>query len=111
MQIYEVTGRNVVLAMGTELQLTDRQAEIRASSIKRKKGDIYEVLEPIQFKQGEFLLIASERLSKAVLANLRAISSKEETSPAQDKSDQNSEAPNPESPQVNTRINRRIKAA
>lgn len=77
MQIYEVSGKNVIFGMGLELQLSDHQAEIRASSVRRKKGDVYEVLEPIQFKQGELVIIVTKTLSKAVLANLKEISAKE----------------------------------
>jgi hypothetical protein len=80
MQIYEVSGKNVIFGMGLELQLSDHQAEIRSSSIKRKKGDVYEVLEPIQFKQGELVIIVTKTLSKAVLANLKEISTKESSS-------------------------------
>lgn len=77
MKVYEVSGKSVVFGMGVELQLSDRQAEIRSSSVRRKKGDVYEVLEPIQFKQSELVIVVTENLSKAVLANLKEMSAKE----------------------------------
>ena len=76
MQIYEVTGKHITFGIGTELKLSESQAESRATSLKNKRKDIFEVVEPVQFKQGEKITISPESLTKSLLENLKEISDK-----------------------------------
>jgi hypothetical protein len=80
MQTYEVTGKHLTFGIGTELKLSESQAESRASSLKNKKKDIFEVVEPVQFKQGEKITISPESLTKSLLENLKEISDKKSDS-------------------------------
>lgn len=76
MQTYEVTGKHITFGIGTELKLSESQAESRATSLKNKRKDIFEVTEPVQFKQGEKVTISPESLTKSLLENLKEISDK-----------------------------------
>ncbi len=76
MQTYEVTGKHITFGIGTELKLLESQAESRATSLKRKGKDIFEVTEPVQFKRGEKIIISPESLTKSLLENLKEISEK-----------------------------------
>jgi hypothetical protein len=74
MKNYKVTGHIAIIGVGIVLKLSSSQAETRASSLKQKKKDIYIVLEPVQFKQGEEITIISGNVSKSVLKNLTDLS-------------------------------------
>jgi len=76
MQTYEVTGKHITFGIGTELKLSESQAESRATSLKNKRKDIFEVTEAVQFKQGEKITISPESLTKSLLENLKEISDK-----------------------------------
>jgi hypothetical protein len=76
MQTYEVTGKHITFGLGTELKLSESQAESRTTSLKKKTKDIFEVVEPVQFKHGEKITISPESLTKSLLENLKAISDK-----------------------------------
>lgn len=76
MQTYEITGKHITFGIGTELKLSESQAESRATSLKSKRKDIFEVVEPVQFKQGEKITISPESLTKSLLENLKEISEK-----------------------------------
>ena len=76
MQTYEVTGKHITFGIGTELKLIESQAESRATSLKSKRKDIFEVVEPVQFKQGERITLSPESLTKSLLENLKEISDK-----------------------------------
>ena len=76
MQTYEITGKHITIGIGTELKLSESQVESRATSLKSKKKDIFEVVEPVQFKQGEKITISPESLTKSLLENLKEISEK-----------------------------------
>ena len=76
MQTYEITGKHITFGIGTELKLIESQAESRATSLKRKGKDIFEVTEPVQFKRGEKITISPESLTKSLLENLKEISEK-----------------------------------
>ena len=76
MQTYEITGKHITIGIGTELKLTESQFESRTISLKKKTKDIFEVVEPVQFKQGEKITIAPENLTKSLLENLKEISDK-----------------------------------
>ena len=76
MQNYEVIGNHITLGLGIELKLSPSQAETRASSLQKKKNDIYGVIDHVQFKRGEKITVSSGNLSKSVLANLEEISDK-----------------------------------
>ena len=78
MQTYEVTGSFVIFGVGIELKLSESQAEIRSNSLKKKANDLYEIIEPVHFKQGEKVSISSEALSKTLLEQLQEISSESE---------------------------------
>ena len=41
MQTYEVIGRHITFGIGTELKLSESQAESRTDSLKIKKKDIF----------------------------------------------------------------------
>ncbi len=76
MQTYEVTGKQITFGLGTELKLSESQAESRATSLKKKTKDIFEVVEAVQFKRGEKITISPESLTKSLLENLKEISDK-----------------------------------
>ena len=76
MQTYEVTGKHITFGIGTELKLSESQAESRSTSLKNKRKDIFEVTEAVQFKQGEKITISPESLTKSLLENLKEISDK-----------------------------------
>ena len=76
MQTYEVIGRHITFGIGTELKLSEIQAESRADSLKIKRKDIFEVVHPVQFKQGEKITISPDSLTKSLLENLKEISDK-----------------------------------
>ena len=76
MQTYEVIGRHITFGIGTELKLSESQAESRTDSLKIKRKDIFEVVHQVQFKQGEKITISPESLTKSLLENLKEISDK-----------------------------------
>lgn len=71
---YKVTGHIAILGVGIVLKLSNSQASIRQSSLKQKSKDTYTVLEPVQFKQGEEIVIVSGNVSKSLLNNLTDLS-------------------------------------
>ena len=71
---YKVTGHIAILGVGIVLKLSNSQASIRQSSLKQKSKDTYTVLEPVQFKQGEEIIIVSGNVSKSLLSNLTDLS-------------------------------------
>jgi len=72
---YKVISAKAVLGVGLTLKLTDKQASIRKSALKlKKKGGIYVVLDPVEFKKGENITIVDGAISKSVLANLEDLS-------------------------------------
>ena len=71
---YKVTGHIAILGVGIVLKLSNSQASIRQSSLKQKSKDTYTVLEPVQFKQGEEIVIISGNVSKSLLSNLTDLS-------------------------------------
>ncbi|MDA9573338.1 hypothetical protein N9R48_00215 [Rickettsiales bacterium] len=71
---YKVTGHIAILGVGIVLKLSSSQASIRQSSLKQKLKDTYTVLEPVQFKQGEEIVIISGNVSKSLLNNLTDLS-------------------------------------
>lgn len=76
MQTYEVIGRHITFGIGNELKLSESQFESRADSLKPKRKDIFEVVHPVQFKQGEKITISPDSLTKSLLENLKEISDK-----------------------------------
>ena len=74
MKNYKVTGHITIIGVGIVLKLSNSQFETRAPSLKQKKKDIYIVLEPVQFKQGEEITIISGNVSKSLLKNLSDLS-------------------------------------
>ena len=62
------------MGVGIVLKLSSSQASIRQSSLKQKSKDTYTVLEPVQFKQGEEIVIVSGNVSKSLLSNLTDLS-------------------------------------
>jgi len=76
MQTYEIIGRHITFGIGTELKLSESQAESRADSLKIKRKDIFEVVHSVQFKQGEKITISPDSLTKSLLENLKEISDK-----------------------------------
>ena len=73
---YEVIGSSITFGMGMEIKLSPAQAEVRMASLKQKKDDIYQIVLPIQFKQGEKISVNSESLSKSLLERLKEIPDK-----------------------------------
>ena len=71
---YKVTGHIAILGVGIVLKLSSSQAGIRQSSLKQKSKDTFIVLEPVQFKQGEEIIIISGNVSKSLLSNLTDLS-------------------------------------
>jgi hypothetical protein len=78
MQNYEVTGKFVSFGIGAQLKLSEDQANIRSHSLKKKNGNIYEVIETVYFKQGEKISISVDGLSKVLLERLKVISSEDD---------------------------------
>lgn len=76
MKNYEVTGKPVTFGIGMELKLSESQAETRSASLKKKKKDIYEVIHPVQFKQGEQITVVTGDVPKAISENLKNSSDK-----------------------------------
>lgn len=80
MQTYEVIGKQITFGLGTELKLSESQAEGRTTSLKKKTKDIFEVIEPVQFKRGEKITVSPESLTKSLLESLKEISDKKSDS-------------------------------
>ena len=105
MKNYKVTGHIAVLGVGMVLKLSNAQASIRASSLKQKSKDIYLVLAPIQFKQGEVIIVVDGNVSKSVLVNLEELSKKDikqerkATKSSTKKKDKKSDVNPPETPE------------
>ncbi len=78
MQNYEVAGNFVSFGVGTQLKLSKNQANIRSHSLKKKSSDIFEVIEPVHFKQGEKISTPSDALNKVLLEQLKALSSEDD---------------------------------
>jgi hypothetical protein len=78
MQNYQVTGKFVSFGVGSQLKLSKNQANIRSHSLKKKSSDIYEVIEPVHFKQGEKISTSSDALNKMLLEQLKTISSEDD---------------------------------
>ncbi len=76
MKNYEVSAAFISFGIGIVLKLSESQADIRSQSLSRKKSDLFEVIEPVQFKQGEKITISPESLTKSLLENLKEISDK-----------------------------------
>ena len=75
---YEVTGVKVRFASGFTLALSDEQAEIRQSFLKKaKRKGQYEVLRTVEFKQGETIGIVKGDIPKAWWDTLKQTSAKE----------------------------------
>lgn len=70
---YKVIGNFVLLGIDLVVKLSKEQAKTRGNSLKLQKNDIYTILEPIQFKNGEVVTILSENISKAILKNLESL--------------------------------------
>lgn len=79
---YEVTGIRVSFGPGTVLTLTDKQAEIRLTSLKKISGDRYTVISAVEFKRGEIIKFASD-VPKGLMGKLALIESPTETAPAE----------------------------
>lgn len=84
---YEIIGGSITFGMGMEIKLSPAQAEVRSASLQKKKDDIYQIVSPIQFKQGEIISVASEGLNKSLLERLKEIPDKN----SNQKSDKNSD--------------------
>ena len=76
MKNYEVTAAFISFGIGIVLKLSESQADIRSASLRRKKNDLFEVIEPVQFKQGEKISADPAQLSKSLLERLSEISDK-----------------------------------
>lgn len=86
---YEVIGSSITFGMGMEIKLSPAQAEVRMASLKQKKDDIYQIVLPIQFKQGEKISVNSESLSKSLLERLKEIPDKNSNQKSDKSSDKN----------------------
>lgn len=54
-QHYTVTQGPLTLAPGRVVRLNGQQAALRAHALKQRKDGAYEVVQPVQFKNGEVL--------------------------------------------------------
>lgn len=54
MKKYEVVGRSVAFAAG-RLALSEGQAAVRAHALRHVGSSVYEVVQPVEFKQGEVI--------------------------------------------------------
>ena len=76
MKNYEVNAPFISFGIGIVLKLSESQADIRSQSLRRKKNDLFEVIEPVQFKQGEKISADPAQLTKSILERLSEISDK-----------------------------------
>jgi hypothetical protein len=76
MKNYEVIAAFISFGIGIVLKLSESQADIRSQSLRRKKNDLFEVIEPVQFKQGEKISADPAQLTKSILERLSEISDK-----------------------------------
>ena len=76
MKNYEVSAPFISFGIGIVLKLSESQADIRSQSLSRKKSDLFEVIEPVQFKQGEKISADPAQLTKSLLERLSEISDK-----------------------------------
>lgn len=67
MSQYEVTQGPLTLAPGIVVRLNEQQAALRQHALKKRKDGAYEVLQPVQFKNGEVLGF-DEIPNKAILS-------------------------------------------
>ena len=77
---YEVSAPFISFGIGIVLKLSESQADIRSQSLNRKKSDLFEVIEPVQFKQGEKISADPAQLTKSLLERLSEISDKKSDS-------------------------------
>ncbi len=79
---YEVTGVKVRFASGFILALSDEQAEIRKPFLKKaKRKGQYEILQMVEFKQGEKIGIVKGEIPKSWWDTLKQTSAKERPEP------------------------------
>ena len=76
MKNYEVSAAFISFGIGIVLKLSESQADIRSQSLSKKKNDLFEVIEPVQFKQGEKISADPAQLTKSILERLSEISDK-----------------------------------
>jgi len=55
MNQYEVVNGPLTLPPGLIVRLTEQQANLREHALKKRKNGCYEVIHPVQFKNGETL--------------------------------------------------------
>lgn len=55
MKRYQVTTFSITIPVESKVALTEKQAALRAASIKKIKGGGYEVIAPLTFKRGEVI--------------------------------------------------------
>ena len=77
-----ITEETIGLASG-RIGLTDAQAKPRAAKLKNVKKGVYEILEPIEFKAGETILL--EAPDKFLISRLIDVEAKENAAVARQK--------------------------
>lgn len=80
MTLYVVTAAKADIPAGAEIGLSADQAARRKHNLEALKGGVYRALRPLQFKQGERLLL--EAPSKALLAAMAVAEEEDEQSAA-----------------------------
>ena len=81
---YEVTGVKVRFASGFILALSDEQAETRKPFLKKaKRKGQYEVLQTVEFKQGEKIGIVKGEIPKSWWDTLKQTSAKDRPEPSE----------------------------
>ena len=73
---YKVTGVKVRFGPGFVLELEKSQADARAHVLHHKKGNLYAVLDTVEFKQGESIGISEGDIPKSWWDTLEEIGAK-----------------------------------
>lgn len=73
---YKVTGVKVRFGPGFVLELEKSQANARAHILHHKKGNLYAVLDTVEFKQGEIIGITEGDIPKSWWDTLEEVSAK-----------------------------------
>ncbi len=78
---YKVTGVKVRFGPGFVLELEKSQANARAHILHHKKGNLYAVLDTVEFKQGEIIGITEGDIPKSWWDTLEEVSAKKAKAP------------------------------
>jgi L-rhamnose mutarotase len=81
-KIYKVTGVKVRFGPGFVLELEKSQADARAHALYHNKGNLYSVLDQVEFKQGEVIGISQGDIPKSWWDTLEEVVDKKAKKPS-----------------------------